>query len=122
MLGRAGELRALLVGLALPGEGAPGAPGADAASLGFWLRELDADGSRGVDEREFYVALSRRAAPRRTFSAAPPFGPSRNCCAWSADGRRCLARAALTLGRWAWSLTGRCGGTHAAALTCQVGL
>ncbi len=96
MLGRAGELRALLVGLALPVEGGPGAPGGDAASLGFWLREMDADGSRGVDEREFYVALSRRAAPPRTFMAAPPFWPGQKRCAWSAGGRRGLARAALT--------------------------
>jgi len=90
VLGRAGELRALLVGLALPVEGAPGAPGGDAASLGFWLREMDADGSRGVDEREFYVALSRRAAPPCTFANCL-------CPTWSyGSGRRreplCLER------------------------------
>ena len=54
----AGELRALLVGLALPTEAGPG-DSADGDGLGFWMRELDADKSRGIDADEFYVALSR---------------------------------------------------------------
>lgn len=53
----AGELRALLVGLALPTEA--GEPALDGDGLGFWMRELDADKSRGIDADEFYVALSR---------------------------------------------------------------
>ena len=55
----AGELRALLVGLALPTEAGPGDPALDGDGLGFWMRELDADKSRGIDADEFYVALSR---------------------------------------------------------------
>lgn len=51
----AGELRALLMGLALPTE----AGERKEEGLDFWLRELDADRSRGVDAGEFYAALTR---------------------------------------------------------------
>ena len=51
----AGELRALLTGLALPTE----AGEREEDGLDFWLRELDADRSRGVDAGEFYAALTR---------------------------------------------------------------
>lgn len=47
------------MGLALPTEAGPGEPTLDGEGLGFWMRELDADKSRGIDADEFYVALSR---------------------------------------------------------------
>lgn len=51
----AGELRALLMGLALPTEVGE----REEDGLDFWLRELDADRSRGVDAGEFHAALTR---------------------------------------------------------------
>ena len=47
------------MGLALPTEAGPGDAALDGDGLGFWMREIDADKSRGIDADEFYVALSR---------------------------------------------------------------
>ena len=47
------------MGLALPTEAGLGASALDSAGLSFWMRELDADNSAGIDVDEFYVALSR---------------------------------------------------------------
>ncbi|KAK9842030.1 hypothetical protein WJX81_004927 [Elliptochloris bilobata] len=60
-----GELRALLVGLELPSEAGPGGAGRDGDNLGFWMRELDADRSSGIDVDEFHAALSRWVREKR---------------------------------------------------------